>query len=98
MRTLYETPKGTNVELWTMFLRRLEFKNRSRLADNANSGMAVHEFGESGAAAMREALTLRDGHANLARPMTGKLFLEAFPPDRSSNGLSRAVGRGADLF
>lgn len=98
LTTLYETPKSTNVELWTMFLRQLEFKDRTRLADYANSGMAVQEFGEASAAAMREALTLRDGHANSARPMSGKRFLEAFAPDRFSNGLSRAVGRGADLF
>lgn len=66
--------------------RQLEFKDRSRLADCANSGMAVQEFGEASATAMREAPMLRGGHANSARPMSGKRFLEAIAPDRFPTG------------
>ncbi|VWD52204.1 hypothetical protein BLA18110_07747 [Burkholderia lata] len=98
LSTLYETPKSTNVELWTMFLRQLEFKDRSQLVDYANSGMAVQEFGAVGAAAIREALTLREGNAISTRPMNGQRFLEAFPPSKLSNEFSRDVGRSADFL
>jgi hypothetical protein len=98
LSTLYETPKSTNVELWTMFLRQLEFKDRSRLVDYANSGMAVQEFGAAGAAAIREALTLREGTTISTHPMNGKRFLETFAPNKLSNKLSRDVGRSAGLL
>jgi len=58
--TLYETPKGVNPELWTMFLTVLD-----RLGDHAKliryvlSSRAIVDFGEHGARAMRDALRLR---------------------------------------
>jgi hypothetical protein len=91
--TLYETPRGVNVELWTMFLRTLDNPKRStKLTDYANSSMAVREFGEAGVAAMREALRLRDGHARSTVPLSNTRFLDAFPSLQSGGTLKRDVG------
>ncbi|KWU26412.1 hypothetical protein AS149_25835 [Burkholderia cenocepacia] len=79
LQTLYETPKGVNPERWTHFLSVLDRKNRPTLASYVVSSMAVREFGEAGAAAMREALRLRDGSLGSPTPMTFRTFTEAFP-------------------
>ncbi|MBC8742799.1 hypothetical protein F6X40_40720 [Paraburkholderia sp. UCT31] len=89
--TLYETPRGVNVELWSLFLRVLDRENRPTLADYVNSSMAVKEFGEAGVAAMREALSLRDGHSRASGRMGFTRFLDAFPvPDHTT--IERIVG------
>lgn len=78
--THYETPRGTNVELWTMFLRALDRGERTKLVPYAHSSMAIKEFGEGGAQAMLEALRLRDGlQRESSMQMHGKRFLEVFP-------------------
>lgn len=98
LRTLYETPKGTNVELWTLFLRALD-RHSARLASYAQSSMALKEFGEAGYAAIREALRIRALAAGSAAPMAWTRFLEAFPPSADSAPLpSRDVGRNANLL
>lgn len=78
LRTLYETPVGTNVESWTMFLRILD-TNNPKLASYVTSEFATREFGTAGVAAMREALLLRYGNVSLAAPKMHMRFLEAFP-------------------
>jgi hypothetical protein len=98
LSTLYETPKGTNVELWTMFLRVLDRTTRAKLANYVSSNMAVNEFGEVGSAAMRQALTLRDGEVNAAFPMSGTRFIQAFPLSEFSSNLTREVGRHSGMF
>ncbi|WP_434716254.1 hypothetical protein [Paraburkholderia sp. A3RO-2L] len=95
LSTLYETPKGTNVELWTMFLRVLDQPNQPKLSDYAYSSMAVKEFGEVGAAAMRRALMLRNRPAQSAAPLGLRPFVEAFPPNLDGTKLTRDVGRHA---
>jgi hypothetical protein len=91
VRTLYETPKGAMPEKWTHFLKVLDRKSRPTLAQYVVSSMAIREFGEGGAAAMREALTLRDGGLGNAAPMTYTTFAEAFPIADSAK-LERIVG------
>ncbi|HDR9105984.1 TPA: hypothetical protein QDB04_002840 [Burkholderia vietnamiensis] len=95
LSTLYETPKGTNVELWTMFLRVLDQPNQPKLSDYAYSSMAVKEFGEVGAAAMRRALMLRNRPAQSAAPLGLRPFVEVFPPNLDGTKLTRDVGRHA---
>lgn len=97
LSTLYETPKGTNVELWTMFLRILDGKS-TKLVDYVNSSMAVREFGEAGAANLHEALRRRDGHSRSTLAMTNKRFLEVFPPSAHTTVVKRDVGRHSWMF
>jgi hypothetical protein len=79
LQTLYETPAGVNPEMWTNFLRVLDSRGRSTLAQYVVSSMAIKEFNETGAAAMREALRLRDGGLGSPLPMAYRTFVEAFP-------------------
>ncbi|KVP39826.1 hypothetical protein [Burkholderia ubonensis] len=95
LSTLYETPKGTNVELWTMFLRELDQPSQPKLSDYAYSSMALKEFGEAGVAAMRQALMLRNRPAQSAAPLGLRSFLEVFPPSLEGSKLTRDVGRHA---
>lgn len=78
-RSLYETPPLTSTEKWTLFLSELDKKN-PRLPSYVVSSMAVKEFGEVGALAMREALSLRFAPAlSSVTPMGYTSFLTAFP-------------------
>lgn len=98
MRTLYETPTGTNVEKWTLFLEQLDKKN-SRLAAYVTSSMAIKEFGEAGVAAMREALKTRAPHTLVGVvPMNYTSFLTAFPIPEYQTRFYRDVGTSADWF
>jgi hypothetical protein len=79
LTTLYETPSAVSPEMWTSFLRVLDRKDREPLRQYAVSGMAVGEYGEAGAMAIREALHLRDGHLRAAPPASYRPFRERFP-------------------
>ncbi|MGT2469284.1 hypothetical protein [Paraburkholderia terrae] len=79
LTTLYETPSGVNPEKWTNFLRVLDRKECEPLRQYAVSGMAIGEYGEAGAAAIREALLLRDGGLRAAPPASYMPFIERFP-------------------
>lgn len=91
LRTLYETPKGVNVELWTLFLGALDRKS-SRLAAYARTGMALKEFGEPGYAAMREAMRLRAWAPDAEALPAMTRFLDAFQPSRQAERITRDVG------
>lgn len=97
-RSLYDTPAGTNPELWTLFLGELDKKN-PKLAAYVTSSMAVREFRENGVAAMREALKVRDPNALAAAvPMSFTAFLTAFPVPSYQSKLQRSVGTRAEHF
>ena len=98
LRTLYETPTGTNVEKWTLFLAQLDKKN-TRLAAYVTSSMAVKEFGDAGVAAMRAALKSRAPHTLVGVvPMNYTAFLSAFPTPEYRTRFYRNVGTSADWF
>lgn len=98
MRTLYETPTGTNVEKWTLFLKQLD-ENNARLAAYVTSSMALKEFGEAGVAAMREALKRRAPRTLVGVvPMNYTGFLTAFPIPEYQTRFYRDVGTSADWF
>ncbi|KWA84146.1 hypothetical protein WL29_22545 [Burkholderia ubonensis] len=98
LRCLYETPKGTNVELWTLFLRALDRKS-PKLTSYVQSSMAVKEFGESGYAAMREAVRLRALSASAGAIPSWNRFLDVFPvASHSSAPVTRDVGCNASLL
>ncbi|BDB29448.1 hypothetical protein Tamer19_06830 [Cupriavidus sp. TA19] len=97
LHTLYETPAGTNVELWTFFLRALDARN-PKLVDYVNSSMAAKEFGEAGTLAMHEALRLRYGNSRSVIPTQGKRFIELFPPSKFSTKVTREVGANSGLM
>ncbi|BFG77830.1 hypothetical protein PTKU46_58630 [Paraburkholderia terrae] len=79
LKTFYETPPGINPEKWTNFLRVLDRKECEPLRQYAVSSMAVGEYGEAGAMAIREALRLRDGGLRAAPPASYMPFIERFP-------------------
>jgi hypothetical protein len=91
LKTLYETPSGVNPEKWTNFLRVLDRKECEPLRQYAVSGMALGEYGEAGATAMREALYLRDGELRAVPPATYMPFMERFPL-ADHQKLERTVG------
>ncbi|MFP3637818.1 hypothetical protein [Paraburkholderia sp. SIMBA_054] len=91
LKTLYETPAGVSPEKWTNFLRILDRQEREPLRQYAVSGMAIAEYGESGAAAIRAALVLRDGHLRASPPASYLPFTERFPL-ADHQKLERTVG------
>jgi hypothetical protein len=91
LKTLYETTSGVNPEKWTNFLRVLDRKECEPLRQYAVSGMAVGEYGEAGATAIREALHLRDGGLRAVPPASYMPFMERFPL-ADHQKLERTVG------
>jgi hypothetical protein len=91
LKTLYETPSDVNPEKWTNFLRVLDRKECEPLQRYAVSGMAVGEYGEAGATAIREALHLRDGRLRAVPPASHMPFMERFPL-ADHQKLERTVG------
>jgi hypothetical protein len=79
--TLYETPKGVNPELWTMFLTVLDRPgDHAKLIRYVLSSQAIVDFGERGARAMRDALRLRGlGIGEKPSIFGSSPFLSLFP-------------------
>lgn len=101
LSTRYETPQGTNIELWTCFLTILDAGTlQEKLVEYVNSRMAIREFGEQGYAAMREAVKLRFGAETLKPNSIFRPFFDVFPYSNNSlvGKMERRVGRGAYLM
>lgn len=96
-RTLYETPPGTNVELWTLFLRALDQK-KPKLAAYAKTSMAAKEFGEAGYSAIREGLRMRALSLDAGPAMSWTRFVEAFPTQTHGVPITRQVGCNSTLL
>lgn len=92
LNTLYETPKGTNVELWTMVLEVLDLPGETSLADYASSSAAARELGESGVAALRRAMQMRGKRTHSANPGNKSSFFDFFPRFKEKSNLAREVG------
>lgn len=83
--SLFDTPPGTNAEVWTIFLKVLETRDAQRVMDFVASG-ASREFGERAAAPMMKALRVRNGLEYTPRNIAAKSLLASFPlPDGQSS-------------
>lgn len=99
--TLYETPQGTNIELWTFFLDLLDSgRLQDKLLEYVNSRMAIKEFGERGQAAMRAAAKLRWGTETVKPNSMYRPFFEVFPYTGSTSvgKNTRKVGKHSYLL
>lgn len=100
-RSHYETPKSTNIELWTFFLNLLDSgRLQDKLLEYVNSRMAFKEFGEGGQAAMRAATKLRWGADTVKPNAMYRPFFEVFPYSESVSlgKTARKVGKNAYLM
>lgn len=99
--TLYETPRGADIELWTFFLEQMDSgRLQDKLLEYVNSNMAIKEFGERGLAAMREATKLRWGAETVKPNLKYRPFFEVFPYSESASlgKTARQVGKHAYLM
>jgi hypothetical protein len=93
LNTLYETPKGMNVELWTYFLRALDqVQSGPKLDEYARGSKVVKEFGEIGAQVLHQALRLRFGPSERRGAINSRRFFEVFPSSELRIVPKRDVG------